>query len=43
MDVRNCFSKRAVRHWNGLPGEVVQLPSPEAFKKRSDVVLRDVV
>jgi len=36
---KNFFPLRVTEHWNRLPREVVESPSPEIFKTRLDKVL----
>jgi len=43
-DVRkNFLIKNVIKHWNRLPREVIESPSPEVFKRRGDVALMDMV
>ncbi|KFP44615.1 hypothetical protein N324_03970, partial [Chlamydotis macqueenii] len=36
---KNFFAKRIVKHWNRLPGEVIESPSLEVFKRHVDEAL----
>ena len=41
--MRKFFTQMVVMHWNRLPKEAVDAPSPEAFKARLDVALGSLV
>ncbi|KFZ64958.1 hypothetical protein N338_00947, partial [Podiceps cristatus] len=44
LDVRRkFFTMRVVKHWKGLPGEVVDAPSLETFKPRLDGALSNLI
>ena len=40
---RKFFTQKGVTHWNNLPREAVDAPSPEALKARLDVALGSLV
>jgi len=40
---KKFFTMRMVKHWNGLPREVVEAPSLETFKTRLDRTLSNLI
>jgi len=40
---KKFFTMRVVKHWNGLPGGVVETPSLETFKTRLDRALSNLI
>ncbi|KFQ63322.1 hypothetical protein N334_02134, partial [Pelecanus crispus] len=44
LDIRKTFfTMRVVKHWDGLPRDVVEAPSPETFKSRLDRALSNLI
>ncbi|KFP93818.1 hypothetical protein N329_04924, partial [Haliaeetus albicilla] len=44
LDIRKTFfMMRVMKHWQRLPREVVDAPSPETFKSRLDRALSNLV
>ncbi|KFW71281.1 hypothetical protein AS28_04827, partial [Pygoscelis adeliae] len=44
LDIRKkFFTLRVVKHWNRLPGEVVDAPSLETFQVRLDGALSNLI
>ncbi|KFP18711.1 hypothetical protein Z169_12866, partial [Egretta garzetta] len=44
LDTRKkFFTMRVIKHWNRLPGEVVEAPSLETFKARLDGALSNLI
>lgn len=43
LKFHSSFSGRVVKHWNRLPGAMVESPSLQVFKKCVDVAVRGVV
>ena len=44
LDIRQkFFTMRVMKHWNGLPREVVEAPSLETFKTRLDRALSNLI
>lgn len=41
--MRTTAMEWVVKHWDRLPREVVECPSPEVFKGHVDMLVRDVV